>query len=646
MCPSSTSSSEPRHGGATDEGLIEVPLPRRTPRGRAFVVAAILIANTAILVGTGLVDTLFPYAAPQPIGIEKAQDEARRASATWRNGSAARLLEDDLRRGSRVRHALGGPYTEFLFRSLREAGSAVVVGREGMMFIKDRLQLPAGDPDLAVRRSSAVHMAFQRRFAALGVVHLVLPIPRKGAVCSDWLPMGWLGHTDRDQAVVQGFRERGVQTVDLVDAMLQGDASTLFLRMDTHWSTQGMDLCARATAAFLGALAPPGKRLGILRTVPAETTAPVGDLPNMIGIQLKPSDAPQYLRPMLEIVGEEGYPLPPGGPQSRAVLCGTSFSAHGLFAGFLSHYLGTPIESHAIAGGSPHASLAAMMHAREVLPELVLEEIPLHLVHAMGLNAGGWVVFPGAGDVFAQHGPPAVLPIEVQTGVIATLEPFGTALPVQGGRVLLEVGDGWVGHGGDGVLELEIDGEVLEGEVRLDVSQGLSVMSVPWTPGRHTVTIPCIRAESSSDGLRVVLASLTPAASFNLHGARLVTAADAARPMPGTPAHLERSESGWRQGLEWPAGTHVPAHGTLVVRTEPQRSSVGDVRVRVWAEGLAEPLEFPIGTLHPAGAVVLQLAALRDRELQRVEVSGSLESGGVLPDLVRGADLYPLAVPR
>src|SRR5262245_16454142 len=126
MSRSSTSSSD--LPVTTPEGTLHVPLDLgASPRSLARFIVGLFLC---VIVGTGLLDSVWPAPVPKPIGLEKQIDDARRARARWSNGSRMSLLEDDMQQRSRVRSWVRPPYTEFLYRGLHEANGDVIVGKD------------------------------------------------------------------------------------------------------------------------------------------------------------------------------------------------------------------------------------------------------------------------------------------------------------------------------------------------------------------------------------------------------------------------------------------------------------------------------------------------------------------------------------
>lgn len=626
-----------------DHTLIALPQEKSMPAGRRWVAWGLLAINGAILLGTLVVDWAFPVTPPQPVGIEKTQDDERRAQAKWSDGSRASLIEHDYRQTSRVRKELSKPYTEWLFRTFGEGGSSVLVGKDGMLFLRDRIEVPETHFRIGAQRTAVIYAAVSRRLEALGIRMVVAPVPRKSVVCADWLPPGWHANRQYDEIVLEEFERRGVFTVDLLTA-LEPHAGEAFLRMDTHWSTQGMRESAIALGHKTGWMKPEEERYGMLREVPAPTTAPLGDLTLAMGVEFRESDAPKYQRPMWEVILPNGQPLPQGDLQANIVLCGTSFSQHGTFGSFLAHYLGQSVQTYSIPGAPPYAALATMFRERlpERLPHIVIEEVPNHHVISAGYHSERWAVNPFAAEIFAQYPAPHQMLLPMPKQAWQTSAELGTELHAVGGRVILDVDSGWVAHTGGGVVELRLQGQVVEGEVRIDVHSDQGTLSAPWPAGATEMQLPVFTQTPGSRPLRVVLATLTPEARFVLEHAefRMIGREDLA--LEGLLTDRIEHEQGSLQAIHFAPDVTVPAHGTLVVDTESLRPTAKQVRVILPSTTDEPDWVIPLGDLRPGAKIVLDLGALHGQPLPQVQVVWEGQKNQPIPVLVTDARLVPL----
>ena len=645
MCPSSTSNSK----AAEDRTLVALPPEASSGSGpgglRRLVVWCLLLVNGAILLGTLGIDLVYPAQRPEAVGVEKTQDDERRANAKWSDGSKASLIESDYRQTSRVRRKLSKPYTEWLFRMFGEGGPGVLVGKEGMLFLRDRVEVPETHFRVGAQRTGAIYAAVSRRLEALGIRMVLAPVPRKSVVCQDWLPLGWQPNRQYDEIVLEEFQRRGVFTADLLSA-LEPHAGESFLRMDTHWSTQGMRHSAKAVGEMTGWIKPEGERYGAIREVPAPTMAPLGDLTLMMGIDLKESDAPKYQRPMLEVVLPNGQSLPQGDIQANIVLCGTSFSQHGTFGSFLAHFLGLSVQTYSIPGAPPYAALATMFQERmpDRLPHIVIEEVPNHHVISAGHQADRWAVNHFAAEVFSKYRPQQVFTLPLPAEAFRTSAPMGTPLDAVGGRVLLDIDEGWVAHSGGGVVELYLEGDVIEGQVRMDIYHGSGTLSAPWPAEGNSLQLPLLNQTEGSPAVQVVLATLTPEARFNLRKAEIRVVGVEAQGTPGTVQGADASaSSSLAEGeallrLDFEEGVMLPAHGALVIETKKGADPAQNVRISLPSEDQQPDFVYPLGMVRAGGVIALDLGAHYGRTMTELEV----RAVGASADWIQSVRMVPI----
>ncbi|MDE0896937.1 MAG: hypothetical protein OSB10_10180, partial [Planctomycetota bacterium] len=143
----------------TADGLICTPPQAPLGTLQTVVMACVLLTSAGVVFGTGIVDFFDPIKRPRLVGAEQEKDRGRRARATVADGSLARLIEDDYRLTSRVRNTLATPYTQFLFRHLKEVNSSVYLGSDGWLFLQERVQTPPDEPGEVACRAAATFAA-------------------------------------------------------------------------------------------------------------------------------------------------------------------------------------------------------------------------------------------------------------------------------------------------------------------------------------------------------------------------------------------------------------------------------------------------------------------------------------------------------
>jgi len=633
MSRSSTSSSEPgAAGGAAARGealATTSPAVLATPARRVAAALAMLLF-LLVVYGSAIADTLAPVPSPQLFGFEKQRAEDRRANARFLDGTLAKQFADDLRLHSVVRRTALALYSPLLLRLFGEAGTAYVAGPNDWLFLRDRLRVAARPRDELVGSVAGRLRALGRWFAASGSRLVAVPLPRKGVIESAELPRGADMSPGHDHALAAALRDVGVDFADLLPVWANSDEPA-YLPTDTHWSSTGSLLSARAVAVHvLGAPPPHEPTLQTQRcTNGAETTAHVLGLDDL-AIPLLPTAA--YLQHYL--VGSHGSVAsqPPADGELPVLLAGTSFSKHSngestLFGELLSVFLDRPLWNAARAGITGTQSLAdalAQVQGRP-LPPLVVVEMPNHyslcFEHPLSDLAQVCALLPTPrGFASLQHGDPGTFGIDgFDTG--GGLHP-GT-LPLLP-RTALFARCAWHGfvYPRDGTLALRLRGKLTGSAIDVTADSDPNKVYGAWTPDRREVVLPIAddrlgeRFEAgvftAAAGTTLELESIEVTALLDLaHGRR-----GAAAPRAGAAAC-----DGWQQTF-----TFAPAAPTLddcigiaidgTGPTPAQRTVTA-----TFADGTEATLFGPAPLL-PRSRLLLPLGPAA-RELRTVIVSGA-----------------------
>ncbi len=149
------------------------------------------------------------------------------------------------------------------FAVLDDCGEKAVRGREGWFFYKPEVQYlvepwpPRTGP--APDDPAAAILDFRDQLAARGIALVVVPAPDKASVYPERLTAR-AGSADEPvnpatRAVLARLEAAGVEVVDLFEAFARakadgrtGEAGSLYLAQDTHWSPDGVRLAAEAVA--------------------------------------------------------------------------------------------------------------------------------------------------------------------------------------------------------------------------------------------------------------------------------------------------------------------------------------------------------------------------------------------------------------
>lgn len=385
--------------------------PALTPGAAGLLVAA-LVASAAALVGTALNDRLRPPERVQLVGREAAEEAATAHDRDLWDGSWARWVDTRLRTRSRTRREVGPYWAGLLFLAGDVKGRNLVVGKDGWLFLRRRVELAPWVLEEGPVAAANVLAALRARLAGGGVELVVAPLPRKAVACAEQLPDGVDPLARFDRAVLDALLARGLTTIDLLDEWTAAPPAEVYMKFDTHWSRGGMLGLVKGLAA-----AAPGLRHDVAGAwlEPAETRA-WQDLLDVVGLNHHPV-ASRWFDGRLQENRRIGPPaararLRPEGVYGELVVSGTSFTAAAMFGELCGGLLGAPTTVLSQRGLPPLSAFP------EVLPRLgpmppgttLLVEFPTVLVDSFG---GRSVVLDRAlASLFRAYPPERTVPLD------------------------------------------------------------------------------------------------------------------------------------------------------------------------------------------------------------------------------------------
>jgi hypothetical protein len=309
----------------------------------------------------------------------------------WIAGSYALLhqmhqLEDGLERKSWLGATLL-PSAQRVLTALGVGNEKVYIGRDRRLYYTPDVQYATGvpflDPGVLARRrlgGAAWETApqpdpvpalidFQRQLARRGIVLLLVPAPVKPMIDPEGLADGRAVTLPVENPswpeLVRRLGAAGLQVFDPAPLLAQEKAAAhgqpQFLRTDTHWTPQAMDLVAHRLAervTALGHLDPPAGA-GFFRQ--AQNVSNTGDLAVLLTLPAAhPLKEPERTT-IQRVQTAEGAPWK-ADPQAAVLLLGDSFTniysqsdlGWGTGAGLaeqLAYYLGRPVDRIALNSG-------------------------------------------------------------------------------------------------------------------------------------------------------------------------------------------------------------------------------------------------------------------------------------------------------
>ncbi|MGB6334250.1 MAG: hypothetical protein WBG96_01410 [Thermoanaerobaculia bacterium] len=339
-------------------------------------------------------------------------------------------FEDQLEEGSFLRQRLLPPVQRFMTSRLGVGNEQAYLGRDGWLFYRPDVDYVTGrgflEPEILRGRARsgdqwdpppqpdpiAAIADLHRQLATRGIRLLVLPTPVK-----PMLQPGQLSPRDADGMplnnpsyvrFIEELERSGIAVVDVgpLLATAAGDTGLpQYLRADTHWTPEAMELAARELARRVQEFTQfePSPDTGYLRRkVVVEN---IGDIATMLhlpaGQQLFTNEQVTTQR----ILTFEGRPWR-ADPNAQVLLLGDSFAniyavdrlGWGAGAGLaeqLSYYLQQPVDKLALDAGGAHASRQAL--ARELASgknRLTGKKVVVYQFAMRELAFGDWKLIP------------------------------------------------------------------------------------------------------------------------------------------------------------------------------------------------------------------------------------------------------------
>ncbi|MEE9394515.1 MAG: hypothetical protein V3W41_18630 [Planctomycetota bacterium] len=333
--------------------------------------------------GAGLVDTLSSLPARKLIGDEAQQEQGKDRSAHFRDGSLAKRFEQGLRKKSRVRSWVLPVYAWNMFRFFDEGNQTIIAGKDGWIFLKDRVYVPPGYDD-RIDKAIAPIAELNRKLKARGTTLVIMLVPRRSVVRGDRLPSGWDPHPEIEAKVMSVLAKHNIKATDLLPLFRSKVDDPLFHMVDSHWNDRAKVMASEAACRELGLVLPESERPNRL-LVEYRCPAP-GDLLGALGIAAGGTpivpDSYDRIRPFDERRRRlRKQPNPESMP--RIALTGTSYSYNTWITEYLYHFSGCRVHRASQPAVGATVPLRDFVKARKGdWPEFLVWEIPVYeIVH-------------------------------------------------------------------------------------------------------------------------------------------------------------------------------------------------------------------------------------------------------------------------
>jgi alginate O-acetyltransferase complex protein AlgJ len=277
-----------------------------TPGARFLLIALFLLTITAV----PAIQIAAELRAPRPSG-GLATFDIYKVLPTWRKIRAVRNVarlwrllpraadlkaaEKSIESDSVVSKWLLPRVQAVLTGQLRAGNEQVYLGNDEWLFYRLDVDYITGPPFLdasQMKRRLGVQpdptraiVDFRNQLAARGIELILVPVPVKPGIEANHLSARADGRTPLHNASFPEFKTRlemaGVRVFNPIPSLMRSKPGASYLRSDTHWRPEMMELAAESLAALL----PPSPTTHIpFQVVPKEIVGPLGDIAKMLSL--------------------------------------------------------------------------------------------------------------------------------------------------------------------------------------------------------------------------------------------------------------------------------------------------------------------------------------------------------------------------
>lgn len=134
----------------------------------------------------------------------------------------------------------------------REGKPGVIVGEDGWLFSSEEFPLPS-QRDRHLKENLVSIRTVVEQLASQGIRVVLLPIPEKAEVYSDFLPEKLRSRILPMTTIGQELSAQGLEWIPVEAAFQEArrEGHDTFFRTETHWTTEGARVAARATHDWL-----------------------------------------------------------------------------------------------------------------------------------------------------------------------------------------------------------------------------------------------------------------------------------------------------------------------------------------------------------------------------------------------------------
>ena len=308
-------------------------------------------------------------------------------SASALNGKATLQVETQLKEAIGLREEITQWWAKLIFTLFNEGKKGVLIGKDGWLFSREEFEWPESAQDNIDDNVSTI-AKFSQELAARDIQLAVILVPEKVSIYTEFMnkESAHLTYSLYDQVASQLQEQHVSLVLPHTNLIANKAAQPQFLRTDTHWTPQGANTVAKATAAqlanWVGSVS--------FETEHEPSSIHHGDLYNFIPIDaswLYNRIPPDNLSLASTFVATSEDDLFSGDlfgaePELTTALVGTSYSANPAwnFHGYLQQAMALEILDYSKNGQGPLNPMEAFLSSAELQDgdiTLVLWEFPV-----------------------------------------------------------------------------------------------------------------------------------------------------------------------------------------------------------------------------------------------------------------------------
>lgn len=312
-----------------------------------------------------MMGVMLMYSLPQLWRFGTAEKDA---AELFLSGELSRKFEKVYDSEFFVRDTAIKAWSNLSYWAFGEGHSGVIIGQDGWLFTNQEHMFPA-DLEVAVERSLRPITEAAAALKQRGKRLLILPVPMKVDIYSEHARYEIDARAEAlHKAFIAGLTRNRIEFADIRPAFLaQHGATPLYLKTDTHWSSQGARLAARTFAARFPDIA--GNQA--FRSEATGSTEFQGDLTNYIKVsdwlapELQSSEIINRYQTVAANDAETDASALFGDTSIEVALVGSSYSKMDEWnlAGFLKEAMKTDLITVAVEAKGPVAAMEDFFEA-------------------------------------------------------------------------------------------------------------------------------------------------------------------------------------------------------------------------------------------------------------------------------------------